>query len=79
MSYFEDMGKLEDLKKRRELVATQIKSHRESIRNALPIIGEVEDIQSEYVMQLAVSLNERCMELIGYDKKIAVLSRETGK
>ena len=79
MSYFENVGKLEDLKKRREIVATQIMSHRESILNALPLVGDVEDIKVEYVMQLAISLNERHNELVGYDKKIVVLSRETGK
>ena len=79
MSYFENVGQLEDLRKRRELVVTQMQSHRESLRNALPIIGEVEDINGDYIVQLAISLNERKNELVGYDKKIVVLSRETGK
>lgn len=79
MTYHENLGQLHDLRKRREIIETQIRSHRESMRNALPLVGEVADIQGEYIMQLAISLNEKCHELQGYDKKIAVLSRETGQ
>ncbi len=77
--YFAHMGELEDLKKRREICVSAIASHRESIRAALPIAGDVEDIKSDYIMQLSITLNERCLELKGFDKKILVLSRAVGR
>lgn len=78
MSYYENIGKLADLKKRRELVETQAHALRDGIRHALPVDEDLDKINGEYVMQLAISLNEKCIELVGYDKKIEVLSRETG-
>lgn len=79
MSYFEYKGQLEDLKKRRQLCESAINSHRESLRNALNPITDIEDIQSEYIMELGITLRERCLDYKEYSKKIAVLSREIGE
>ena len=50
----------------------------DSIRAALPLTGEPEDIDGEYVMMLAIKLNERVQELRGVRRKISVLERELG-
>ncbi len=77
--YFETMGEIADLKKRREICETAIHSHRESLRRALPVAADVEEINGEYVVQLAITLNERLMELKGYDKKIKALKSIVGQ
>lgn len=78
-NYYEMIGHLEDIKKRRENTVSQIKSHCESIERAVSVLYEPEQINGEYIMQLAIALNEKCRELEGYNKKIAVLNRATGK
>lgn len=78
MSYFEYKGQMEDLKKRRQICESAINSHRESLRAALNPALDIEDIQSEYIMELAIALREDCLEYNNYSKKIAVLSREVG-
>ncbi len=79
MSYFEFKGQLEDLKKRRQICESAINSHRESLRGALNPITDIDEIPSDYIMELAITLRERCVEYKEYSKKIAVLSREIGE
>lgn len=78
-NYYEMIGHLEDIKKRRENIISQIISHCESIGRSVSILYKPEDINSEYIMQLAITLNEKCKELDAYNKKIEVLNRAMGK
>lgn len=78
MSYFEYKGQLEDLKKRKNLIEAEINSHRESLRNALSPITDIDEIPSEYIMELAITLREKCVRHKEYSQKIAVLQREIG-
>lgn len=78
MSYFEYKGQLEDLKRRKQLIEAEINSHRESLRNALNPITDIDDIPSEYIMELGITLREKCVQHKEYSQKIAVLSREIG-
>lgn len=78
MSYYEYKGQMEDLKKRRQICESAINSHRESLRSALNPVLDIEDIQSDYIMELSIALREHCLEYAEYSKKIAVLSREIG-
>lgn len=79
MSYYEFKGQMEDLKKRRQICESAINSHRESLRAALNPVLDIEDIQSDYIMELSIALREHCIEYTEYSKKIAVLSREIGE
>ncbi len=45
----------------------------------LPLTADAADIDSEYVVRLAIKLNERVQELRGVNKKIAILEREFGE
>lgn len=78
MSRLEEMGRREELRTRRKIIAAEIASHRDSLRHALPPTGEPEDIDGEYVMALGIKLNERVEELRGVMRKIAVLESNLG-
>ena len=69
MSRLEEMGHREELRTRRKIIEAEISSHSDSIRAALPLTGEPEDIDGEYVMM---------QELRGVRRKISVLERELG-
>ena len=76
MSRLEEMGQREELRTRRKIIAAEITSHCDSIRHALPLVGE--DIDGEYVMALGIKINERVQELRGVIRKIEVLERNLG-
>lgn len=78
MSRLEEMGHREELRIRSKSISAEITSHCDSIRAALPITGEPEEIDGEYVMMLSIKLNERVQELRGVKRKIDVLERELG-
>ena len=78
MSRLEEMGHREELRTRRRIIEAEIASHSDSIRAALPLAGDPEDIDGEYVMMLAIKPNERVQELRGVKRKIEVLERELG-
>ena len=73
MSRLEEMGQREELRTRRKIIAAEITSHCDSIRHALPLVGDPEDIDGEYVMALGIKINERVQELRGVIRKIEVL------
>lgn len=77
--YRENIGHREELRRKRQRIVAEITSHRDSIRAALPVAGEVQDITGEYVVQLAASLHEALVELKGIDKKIGILTSELGE
>ncbi len=77
--YFENMGHLENIKKKASICESAIQSHKESIRNHLPILCEAQDIDGDLIVSMAMALNEKCLELQGYYKKIAVLERALGQ
>ena len=74
----EYMRQREDLLLRRRNIETEVRSHRDSIRAALPLAGDAQDIEGEYVMRLAITMNERLAALRGVNRKIAILERELG-
>lgn len=78
MSRLEEMGQREELRTRRKIIAVEITSHCDSIRHALPLVGDPEDIDGEYVMALGIKINERVQELRGVIRKIEVLERNLG-
>lgn len=74
----ESLGQREELRNRRIIIEAEVQSHRDSLRAALPITAEAADIASEYVMRLAISLNEKVQELRGVNRKIAILEQHLG-
>lgn len=72
----ENIGHREDLRARRKIVAAEVNSCRDSIRSALPAVGDPEDILGDHVLNLALALKEKCDELSGLDRKIIILTRE---
>lgn len=78
MSRHENLGQREELRTRRKLIESEITSHCESIRSCIPITAEPADINSEYLMHLAIKLNELKQELLGVVRKIEILERELG-
>lgn len=74
----ENIGQRETLRHIAKRLEAEAASHRDSLRAALPVAGEPADIDGDYVLSLAVSLNEKVRELRGVNKKIAILDRELG-
>lgn len=72
----ENIGRRETLRHIAKRLEAEAASHRDSLRAALPVAGEPADIDGDYVLSLAVSLNEKVRELRGVNKKIAILDRE---
>lgn len=72
----ENMGHREDLRARRKLAVAEILALRGSLRAALPITGEAQEIDGDHVLSLALALKEKCAELSGLDRKITILNRE---
>ncbi len=78
MNRMEGIGQREELRTRRKIIEAEITSHSDSIRAALPLIGEPADIDGEYVMMLAIKLNERVQELRGVNRKLDILEKNFG-
>lgn len=74
----ENIGQRETLRHQKKRLVAEAMSHRDSIRAALSVTAEPHEIDGEYVMALAVSLNESLTELRGVDRKISILDRELG-
>ena len=74
----ENIGQRESLRHVRKRLEAEAASHRDSLRAALPIVGDVAAIDGEYVLSLAVALNEKTTELHGVNQKLAILDRELG-
>lgn len=78
MSRLEYIGERESLRVKRKVIVVEIQSHRDSLLSALSLVHSPEELQGEYIAALGIKLNERLMELVGVDKRIAILSRELG-
>lgn len=72
----ENIGQRESLKHIRKRLEAEILSHRDSMRAALPLGGDPADIDGDYVLSLAVALQDKIVELQGINRKIAILTRE---
>lgn len=77
--YFENIGQLENIKQKSAMCEGLIQSYKESIRRQLPLVGEACEVDGEFIVSMAIALNEKCLELRGYHKKIAVLERAVGR
>lgn len=77
--YRENVGHREELRHKRKRIVAEITSHRDSIRAALPVLEEVQDINGEYVVQLAALLLEAQVELRSVDRQITVLNGKLGE
>ncbi|WP_299392510.1 hypothetical protein [uncultured Desulfovibrio sp.] len=78
MSRLEYIGERESLRVKRKVIEAEVQSHRDSLLAALSLVHSPEELQGEYIAVLGIKLNERLMELVGVDKRIAILSRELG-
>lgn len=68
--------KREELRLRRRAIEADVSSRRESLLDALSLTRPNDSLQREYIMSLAISLNELLLELKGVNDQIAILSRE---
>ncbi len=68
--------KREELRLRRRAIEADVSSRRESLLDALSLTRPNDSLQGEYIMSLAISLNELLLELKGVNDQIAILSRE---
>ena len=68
--------KRNELRLRRKAIDADILSRRQSLMAALSLTRQNADLQGEYIMSLAISLNELLLELKGVDEQIRILSRE---
>jgi hypothetical protein len=71
----ENIGHREDLRTRRKIVAAEITAARDSLRAALPLVSDPEQLDGDHVLSLALAMKERLTELHGLDNKIAILTR----
>ena len=74
----ENIGQRETLRHVAKRLEAEAASHRDSLRAALPLIGDAADIDVDYVMSLSISLTGKVVELRGVMQKIAILNRELG-
>lgn len=74
----ENLGVRHDLMRQRKNVEAEARSHRDSMRATMPMAGDVVLIDGDYVVQLAIALNEKLEELKGICKKLEILNRELG-
>lgn len=66
----------EELRLRRKSIDADISSRRSDLLAALSLTRRNESLQGEYIMSLAIGLNELLVELKGVDDQIEILSRE---
>lgn len=78
MSRSENLGHREELRIRKKAIEAEMQSHAESIRHCLPLTLEPIELNSEYLMHLAIKLNELKQELQGVVRKIDILERDLG-
>lgn len=74
----ERIGERQELLIRRKNIEAEVYSHRDSIRAALSPTDDAAEIRGEYVMRLAIALNELLIELKGVNRKIATLEDMLG-
>ena len=74
MNRMERKGQCGELRIRRK--NTEITSHKDSILASLPPIGNLEDIDGEYVMMLAIKIHELVQELRKVNRNIEILERD---
>lgn len=77
--YFENIGQLENIKPKSAICEDAIHNYKESIRRHLPLVGEANELDGDFIVSMAIALNEKCLELRSYHKKIAVLERAVGR
>ena len=66
----------EELRLRRKSIDADISSRRSDLLAAFSLTRRNESLQGEYIMSLAIGLNELLVELKGVDDQIDILSRE---
>lgn len=66
----------EELRLRKQAIDADISARRESMLAALSLTRKNEALQGEYIMSMAIALNELLIELKGVNGQIDVLSRE---
>lgn len=66
----------EGLRLRRKAIDADISSRRDDLLAALSLTRRNAGLQGEYIMSLAIELNELLLELKGVDDQIGILSRE---
>ncbi|WP_301188374.1 hypothetical protein [uncultured Desulfovibrio sp.] len=74
----EFLGQREELRLRRKGVEAELKSHTDSLRSCLPIVGDLAELEGEYIMSLAIKINALVQELRGIKDEIAILERNLG-
>lgn len=74
----EYMGQSEELRLRRKGIETELKSHTDSLRHSLPLIGNLADLEGEYIMSLGIKINQLVQELRGVNREIGILERSLG-
>lgn len=74
----EYMGQREELRLRRKGIETELKSHTDSLRHCLPLIGNLVDLEGEYIMSLGIKINQLVQELRGVNHEIGILERNLG-
>lgn len=74
----EYMGQREELRLRRKGIEAELKSHKDSLRHCLPLIGDLADLEGEYIMSLGIKINQLVQELRGVNHEICILERNLG-
>ncbi len=74
----EFMGQREELRLRRKGIEMELKSHTDSLRHCLPLVGDLADLEGEYIMSLGIKINELVQELRGVQREIGILGRNLG-
>lgn len=66
----------EELRMRRKSIDADISSRRADLLAALSLTRQNVSLQGDYIVSLAIKLNELLLELKGVDDQIDILSRE---
>ncbi len=68
----------EELRLRRKAIDADVTSQRSDLLAALALTRKNAALQGEYIVTLAINLNELLIELKGVDEQINILSNELG-
>lgn len=66
----------EELRLRRNAIDADITQRRNAMLSALSLTRQNSALQGEYIMSMAINLNELLIELKGVDDQIRILSQE---
>lgn len=74
----EKMGRQVEYRQESKRLTTECEALCDSLRRALPLAEEMDTLDRDKILTLAVALNQSLLELAGVNRKLEILSRDLG-